>query len=232
MEVVISESLLIQGQNTGVGIHTLTQEKKTITATTLLNWSCRLARGSNVGWVVWFSSRVFSRRLTVAVLVIFMMMAATLSWQKRRPHKWTIHNSLAMNTEYRNISQQLCFLTSYVSMCGYVQWRSRRPDSSTGSGSNAGGGCGSPAPPPPRSRGWRGRRWPRIGPQSSPSWIHIGSDAPSGTARTSARRQSLGTPPTTWQTWLELLVVPACLFWTPSGMLLGKYINYSCGYEG
>ena len=61
---------------------TLTQQRKTRTAAMLLNWTCRRASGTKLGWPSWFSSRCLRRLLTMEVLVMFMMMAATLSWRR------------------------------------------------------------------------------------------------------------------------------------------------------
>lgn len=58
---------------------TLTQDRKTITAARLLKCTWRRARGSKFGYVLWFSSRKWSLRLTTDVLQMFMMMAGTLS---------------------------------------------------------------------------------------------------------------------------------------------------------
>lgn len=60
-------------------LDTLIQAKKTMMAATLLNWTCRSARDSKLGWVVWFSSSPLRRTPTIAVLVMFMMIATTLS---------------------------------------------------------------------------------------------------------------------------------------------------------
>lgn len=158
---------------------TLTQEKKTMTAATWLNWTCRLAKDSKLGWDLSFSNSPLRRLPTMAVLAMFIKMAVTLNWKKARGqdsqpiyfnHKW-------------NVMKRAEWKQSYV----LLKWE--HPDSSTGSWSNAAGGYGSPAPPPPRSTEQICRMPPRTRPQSSPSWKHISPVAHSGTARRSPRHQ-------------------------------------------
>ena len=66
---------------------TLTQQRKTRTAAMLLKWTCRLASGPKQGWPSWFSSRCLRRLLTMEVLVMFIMMAATLSWRRQERNR-------------------------------------------------------------------------------------------------------------------------------------------------
>lgn len=65
-------------------ILTFTQEKRTMTAAMLLNVTWRCARGSKLGWALWFSRRSLRRLFTTDVLVMLMIMAETLNWKKRR----------------------------------------------------------------------------------------------------------------------------------------------------
>lgn len=154
----------------------------------LLNWTCRLAKDSKLGWDVWFSSKPLRRFPTMAALVMFMIIATTLNWKGSRESK------------RQTQSITLKWLLKRNPKCDFLhiprQWEHQ--DSSTDSWSNGDGGCGSPELPPLRSTWWTGWMPLHTDPRSSPSWTCIVSGALSGTATRSTPHQWQETRPTTW----------------------------------